>query len=108
LRLAGPGSGTHVHVKQGSSDREAALITADAERIEARMPADATPGDSELVVTRDGQSSRPYAIRVAPAAFGIFARNEKGWGPGEIFNTGTHGEIPNTLAAPAPAGPRRC
>jgi hypothetical protein len=41
---------------------------------------------------------------VVPAAFGIFARNGKGWGPGEIFNNDSPGETLNTPAAPAPAG----
>ena len=107
LRLAGGNSETRIHIKQANTDLEAQVISADAGRIEARMPLQAPSGDSQLVVTRDGQSSRTFAIRVAPAAFGIFARNGRGWGPGEIFNSDPDkpsGETLNTPAAPAQAG----
>lgn len=104
LRLGGVHSETHIHIKRGSSDLEAQLVSAGAERIEARIPPQAPPGDSQLIVTRDGQPSRPFTIRVLPAAFGIFSRNGKGWGPGEIFRQDSSGEALNTPAAPAQPG----
>jgi uncharacterized protein (TIGR03437 family) len=104
LRLGGANSETHIHIQQQGSDVDAQLISASAERIEARVPRQAPPGDSQLVVTRDGQPSRPFAIRVAPAAFGIFGRNGKGRGPGEIFNDDAPGETVNSSAAPAHPG----
>jgi len=100
LRLAGGNSTTHVHVLQPNSNVEVQLISATAERLEALMPPQTPPGDAQLVVTRDGSSSRPFPLRIAPA-FGIFSRNGKGWGAGEIRNSG---EMANTLAAPARSG----
>ena len=101
LRLAGANSETRVHIRQGDADVEAQVISAGAERIEARMPASAPAGNSQLVVTRGGQSSRPFPLRVAPCAFGIFSRNGRGWGTGEILND--DGEA-NTRARPAQPG----
>jgi uncharacterized protein (TIGR03437 family) len=100
LRLGGGNSATHVHVIAGSSNLEARLMAADAERLEAIMPPQTPPGESQLVVTRDGMVSRPFPLRIA-SAFGIFSRNGKGWGAGEVRNSDGS---PNTPQVPAHPG----
>ncbi len=83
LRLGGDKSVTRVLLQQSQSEIEATLIKSGAEYLEARVPAGAAPGDADLVIVRDGQRSRPFRLRIAAAAFGIFAANGKGWGPAE-------------------------
>jgi uncharacterized protein (TIGR03437 family) len=101
LRLAAAGAQTRVRIAQGTRSIEAQVISAGPERIEARVPMEARAGEAQLTVVRADQSSRAFALRIAPAALGIFAKNGSGWGPGRIVNEdGT----PNSNAAPAPPG----
>ena len=50
------------------------------------LPAGAPLGDVSLTVTVNGVPSAPYALKVVRAGFGIFSRNQEGWGPGRVDN----------------------
>jgi uncharacterized protein (TIGR03437 family) len=104
LRLAGADAPVRVVLRQNQSDLQAHLIKASPDRIEARMPAAIRAGPAQLIVVRDGLPSRPFALRIAPSAFGIFSQDGRGWGPGEIFNLGAGREQLNTPATPAAPG----
>jgi hypothetical protein len=80
LRLGG--AATRIFLRQGDADREAPVLALEPEYLEARVPLGLARGEAELRVVRDGEASRPYRIRIAPGAFGIFSENGKGWGPG--------------------------
>jgi uncharacterized protein (TIGR03437 family) len=81
LRLGGAGA-TRVIFRQKGADREAQLLECEAGYLEGRVPADAVTGNADLLVVRDGGASRPFHVRIAAGAFGIFSENGKGWGPG--------------------------
>jgi hypothetical protein len=48
------------------------------------MPAAMPPGSAEVTVTNSGGVSRPFRIRIVPAAFGFFSANGKSWGPAKM------------------------
>lgn len=101
LRLSATGLETRVRIAQGGVSVDAPVISAGEEQIEARVPMEIRPGAGELTVIRGGQISRAFALRIAPAAFGIFAQNGSGWGPGQVVNEDAN---PNTPAEPARPG----
>jgi uncharacterized protein (TIGR03437 family) len=100
LRLAASDAKTRVRIAQAGREIESPVISASAERIEASVPMEARAGDAELTVIRGELKSRAFSIRIAPSAFGIFTRNGKGWGPGEIDNEDGRPNSPETPARP--------
>jgi uncharacterized protein (TIGR03437 family) len=81
------------------------VLKIDARRIDALMPASAPLGSGGLVVTVDGQTSRPFPIEVVASNPGVFSRNEEGWGPGHVDNVlRTGGRITNSTTHPALPG----
>ncbi len=71
--------GTSVEVRQGTRAWRALLVRAERERIVAVMPAVA-PGEADVAVTREGQTSAPEKIHVGGGAFGICAAGGTGGG----------------------------
>ena len=100
LRLAAAGVRTRVRLMEGKLAMEATVLSAGAERIEARVPMEARAGSAQLMVIRGDESSRAFDLRIAPSAFGIFTRNGAGWGPGEITDASGAGNTPATPARP--------
>lgn len=83
------------------------LLSVQARRIQALMPATAPLGSGGLIVTVDGQASRRFPIEVSPFNPGIFSRNGAGWGPGRIDNISGSGALsPNSTSNPAHLGQR--
>jgi len=80
LRLGG--AATRILFRQGVDEREATVLALQPEYLEARVPLGLAGGDAQILVVRDGETSRPFRIRIARGAFGIFSENGKGWGPG--------------------------
>ncbi|HYL39523.1 MAG TPA: IPT/TIG domain-containing protein, partial [Bryobacteraceae bacterium] len=106
VRLGSAGH-TTVTVSQNGSATPVTALKIDARRIDALMPKSAPAGSSALVVTVDGQASKPFPMEVAASNPGIFSRNGEGWGPGRIDNIAPSGSrSPNSIANPARPGQR--
>lgn len=81
------------------------IVSLQPRKLEAVMPATASPGKYDLVITAEGRPSRPFPIEVAPYNPGIFSRNLEGWGPGRIDNLDVRGNrSDNSAANPAHPG----
>ena len=91
IRLGSSARTTSVAVSARGASVRALLLAVSPRRIEARLPADAPLGDVSLTVTVDGAPGAPYAMKVESAAFGIFSRNQEGWGPGRVDNQESNG-----------------
>ncbi len=75
------------------------VLASEPEKIDAVVPENAPLGAATLVV---GQS-KPFPVEIAASNPGIFARNNRGWGPGQIENAKG---LPNSPALPAHPGQR--
>lgn len=71
-----------VHVRVAGI--EARVLALADHRIEALLPAAVPPGETSLTVSRGTETSRPFPIRIARAALGLYSANGKGWGPGRF------------------------
>ncbi|HZT29803.1 MAG TPA: hypothetical protein VFA33_07970 [Bryobacteraceae bacterium] len=84
---------------------EARVLRVEPRTVEALMPADAPLGEAAFTVSRGGETSRPFSLRVVSAAFGIYSRNGRGWGPGQIGQVDASGRRrPNSPEAAARPG----
>lgn len=93
--------GTLVQIRQGSRSVDCYLVYTSNTQINGIIPSNAPLGDAEMIVTYNGNASRPVAVRIARNNFGIFATSQ-GRGPGIIQNYMTQLEQPlNTRSATA-------
>ena len=86
IRLGTSAGTTSVTVSARGASVRVPLLVVSPRRIEGRLPAGAPLGDVSLAVTVNGVPSAPYALKVVSAGFGIFSRNQEGWGPGRADN----------------------
>jgi len=91
VRLGASARTTSVTVSARGASVRVPLRSVSPQRIEGRLPAGAPLGDAMLTVTADGVLSAPYALKVVSAGFGIFSRNQEGWGPGRVDNQDSDG-----------------
>jgi uncharacterized protein (TIGR03437 family) len=91
IRLGTSAQTTSVTVSARAASVRVPLLAVSPQRIEGRLPAAAPLGDVSLTVTVDGVPSTPYALKVVSAGFGIFSRNQEGWGPGRVDNQASDG-----------------
>ena len=76
-----------------------------AGQLAAVLPSDTPVGEGTLVVNFDGQTSAPVSITVVKSAFGIFTRNQAGFGPAIVQNFVSPTETPvNALTQAASPG----
>lgn len=87
---------------QSAQPVRATIINATATRIEARIPPDAPLGPAKLTVTSQNETSDAYSITIVDANPGLYARNQRGWGPGAIDNLNPR--QPNSATHPARPG----
>jgi uncharacterized protein (TIGR03437 family) len=105
IRLGTGTQTTSVTVSARGASWRVPLLSVSPQRIEGRLLADAPLGDVSLTVTVNGVPGAPYALKVASAGFGIFSRNQEGWGPGRVDNQASDGSrSPNTLRQSASPG----
>ena len=78
--------GTSVQVISGGATIDCIMIYTVALQVAAVLPSRTPLGDARLVVRYNGVASTPLLIRVVQRAFGTFAVNQKGTGPGVIQN----------------------
>ncbi len=64
-----------------AGSREARVLSSTPTLIEALLPGELAPGRSQLTVTNRDGASRPFPIRIVPAAPGLYSANGKSWGP---------------------------
>ena len=91
IRLGSSARTTSVTVSARGASVRVPLLEVSPQRIEGRLPAGAPLGDVSLTVTVDGAPSTPYSMKVVSAGFGIFSRNQEGWGPGRLDNLASDG-----------------
>ena len=94
--IAGIGLGTSarttsVTVSARGASLRVPLVAVSPQRIEGRLPAGAPLGQVSLTVTVNGVPGAPYSMQVVSAGFGIFSRNQEGWGPGRVDNQAIDG-----------------
>lgn len=90
-----------VRIRRGETRVEARTLAVGENEIEALVPQDAPLGSALLQVVRNGNASLEWPIAIVASSFGAFARNGRGWGPGEITNAGG---APNSETRPARPG----
>ncbi len=78
--------GTAIEVTVNGVTRQAYLLVASAGQLAAVMPSDVPAGVGTLTVVVDGNRSAPTRVKVVNSAFGIFTRNQAGFGPGIVQN----------------------
>jgi uncharacterized protein (TIGR03437 family) len=79
----------------------APLVFTSATQVKAIVPYSISSGIAEVAVSYQGQISRPFSIRVATSAPGIFTQDSSGMGPAVAFNP--DGST-NTATNPVKAG----
>ena len=105
IRLGTSAQTTSVTVSARGASFRVPLLAVSTQRIEARLPAAAPLGDVLLTVTVNGVPSLPYPLKVVSAGFGIFSRNQEGWGPGRVDNQASDGSrLANSLRHSARPG----
>ena len=97
--------GVSITVTQGTTVLNAIPVGLSAGQINAIMPSNTPLGMVSVQVTFNNAKSNPLPVRVVNSAFGIFAANSAGIGPGILQNFVSAGEQPiNSLQTPARAG----
>jgi len=105
IRLGTSARTTSVTVSARGASFRVPLLAVSPQRIQGRLPAGAPLGDVLLTVTVNGAPSVPYALKVVSAGFGIFSRNQEGWGPGRVDNQASDGSrLANSLRHSARPG----
>ncbi len=98
-------SGTSIKVTVNNVALDVPMVYTLATQIAGVLPSKTPAGPGTLTVIYNGQTSAPAAIRVVPAAFGIFAVNQAGNGPGVLQNVNTETDRPvNTVIKSARPG----
>ena len=81
------------------------MITASPGEVVAILPATAPTGEATLTINSGSQSSAPVSFVIVRNAFGIFARNRNGSGPGILQNFRSTSDQPsNTFLEAAQPG----
>lgn len=91
-------AGTSVRIAVGGAQVDCLMVYTLARQVAFIVPSSAPEGNGNLTVTFNGQTSAPFPVRIVRNAFGIFALNQAGGGPG-IFTDPAN--VVNTLLASA-------
>lgn len=86
--------GTSISVTVNGVTRSAFMLFSVAGQLAAVLPSDLPAGNGTLTVNYNGMTSAPVAIKVVNSAFGIFTRNQAGFGPGIVQNYVSQAEQP--------------
>jgi uncharacterized protein (TIGR03437 family) len=97
--------GTSVKVTVSGTTVDAYMVYSLATQVAAILPSSTPQGSGTITVTFSGQTSAPAPIRVVNSAFGVFAVNQAGSGPGIVQNVNSESDRPvNALTRPARPG----
>lgn len=92
-------AGTSVSVTVGGVTKPCIMLYSLAGQVAAILPSDVPTGNGTMVLTYNGVSSAPLAITVVTRAFGAFALNQGGSGPGVFLDPFTSTANSLTTAA---------
>ena len=88
VRLVDPAAKIRVLLHHGERSILLPVISSDPRRIDAWLPADAPPGTAAtLTVESAAGKSLAFPVIVVSSEPGLYAANEKGWGPAKIEST---------------------
>jgi len=98
-------AGTSIEITVAGQSVQALPLFTFTGQIAAVLPSNTPVGPGTLTVTFNGQTSAPVAVKVTQNAFGIFTRNQAGYGPAILQNFISQTEAPlNTLVQAAQPG----
>ena len=98
-------AGTSMTVTVGGTSVSPFMLFTSSGQLAAVMPSGTPTGVGSLTVTFGGQTSAPVTIKVVENAFGIFTRNQAGFGPAIVQNFVSASEAPlNVLNQAAQPG----
>lgn len=78
--------GTSITVTVGGASVSPFLLFTSSGQLAAILPSDTPVGTGTLTVTFNGQTSPAVSVKVVANAFGMFARNQAGFGPAIVQN----------------------
>ncbi len=87
-------AGTSVTVTVGGTSVAPFLLFTSSGQLAAVLPSNTPEGAGTLTVTFGGQTSAPVAVKVVENGFGIFTRNQAGFGPAILQNFISQTEAP--------------
>ncbi len=79
-------SGTSIEVTVGGVTVDAFMVYTWTNQLAAVLPSGTPVGQGTLTVIYNGEASAPFPILVVSSAFGIFTRNQSGYGPAIVQN----------------------
>jgi len=97
-------AGTSVAVTVNGTTVNAIMIYTVKTQVAAVLPSNTPVGTGTLTVTYNGQTSNAVPIHVVAGAFGIYAVNQAGSGPGIIQNFESSGDVVNAVNQAAQPG----
>ena len=98
-------AGTSIEVTVGGQSVNAFMLFTFSGQLAAVLPSNTPVGAGTLTVTFNGQTSAPVNVNVVQNAFGIFTRNQAGYGPAILQNFISAAEAPlNSLVQAAQPG----
>lgn len=98
-------AGVSIRVTVASTAVDALPLFVSAGQLAGVLPSDTPLGAGTLTVTFNGRTSAPVNVKVVRNAFGVFTRNQGGFGPAIIQNFISATEAPlNTLVQAAQPG----
>jgi uncharacterized protein (TIGR03437 family) len=98
-------AGTSITVTVGGTSVPPFLLFTSSGQLAAVLPSDTPLGTGTLTVTFNAQTSAPVTVKVVENAFGIFTRNQAGFGPAIVQNFISQTEAPvNALNQAAQPG----
>ena len=96
-------AGTSMEVTVNGTDVTPFLIFTLSGQLAGVLPSNTPVGQGTLTVTFNGETSEPVAIEVVKSAFGMFTRNEAGFGPAIVQNFVSATEAPTNALTEAAA-----
>jgi uncharacterized protein (TIGR03437 family) len=97
--------GTSVTVTVGTTTVNCLMLYTLDRQVAAILPSNTPTGNGTVRVTFNNETSNSVAIRVVQRAFGVFARNQSGSGPGVIQNFNSQTDLPtNSILEAATPG----
>src|SRR5436190_1290675 len=88
VRFATP---TTVVIRKSRRDFHLNVVNGGLHRIDAWVPYDVPVGTAALVLRSQGKESEPVSVTLERGALGLFAANQKGFGPGSAENVTPNG-----------------
>ena len=96
-------AGTSMEVTENGTAVTPFLLFTFSGQLAGVLPSDTPLGQGTLTVTFNGETSEPVAIEVVKSAFGMFTRNQAGFGPAIVQNFVSATEAPTNALTEAAA-----